>query len=189
MYFPLPHCPNCIPGDGKAGRKKAMYSGGLVLEPKKGLYDKFILLLDFNSLYPSIIQEYNICFTTVKREWEAKAKEEVALPGLEEELGASDAPQSWIPPLPTPPEKADDMAPLPRLIRALVMRRRQVKKMLASEKDAEKKEQMNIKQMALKILANSMYGCLGFSNSRFYAQPLAALVTSQGRDILQNTVS
>jgi DNA polymerase alpha subunit A len=33
-----------------------------------------------------------------------------------------------------------------------------------------------------------MYGCLGYSNSRFYAQPIAALVTSMGRETLQRTV-
>lgn len=53
--------------EGVDVKKKDKFKGGLVFEPEKGLYDRFILVMDFNSLYPSIIQEYNICFTTVER--------------------------------------------------------------------------------------------------------------------------
>ncbi|KAM7360184.1 DNA polymerase alpha catalytic subunit [Cochliomyia hominivorax] len=147
------------------GRKKAAYSGGLVLDPIRGLYDKYILLMDFNSLYPSIIQEYNICFTTVQQPY-----------NLED--------------LPTLPDSSVEQGILPQQLRRLVESRREVKKLMtAPDLSPELQMQYHIRQMALKLTANSMYGCLGFAHSRFFAQHLAALVTHKGREILMNTKS
>lgn len=141
-------------------KKKAQYTGGLVLDPMKGFYDKFVLLMDFNSLYPSIIQEYNICFTTINVD-----ENGVALPSSSTESGI-----------------------LPKQIKQLVESRRHVKALLAqSDLSKDAKMKYNIRQKALKLTANSMYGCLGFSHSRFYAQHIASLITQKGRDILLNT--
>lgn len=152
----------------QGGKKKAAYSGGLVLEPKKGFYDKLILLMDFNSLYPSIIQEYNICFTTIKRKSTTASEDDIlnlVLPGSNAEFGV-----------------------LPTQIRRLVESRREVKKLMKTpDLSPEQYMQYNIRQTALKLTANSMYGCLGFTHSRFYAKPLAALVTMKGREILMDT--
>ncbi|XP_024096503.1 DNA polymerase alpha catalytic subunit isoform X3 [Pongo pygmaeus] len=157
----------------KKGRKKAAYAGGLVLDPKVGFYDKFILLLDFNSLYPSIIQEFNICFTTVQRV------------SSEAQKVTEDGEQEQIPELPDP---SLEMGILPREIRKLVERRKQVKQLMKQQDlNPDLILQYDIRQKALKLTANSMYGCLGFSYSRFYAKPLAALVTYKGREILMHT--
>ncbi|KAG8907664.1 DNA-directed DNA polymerase alpha catalytic subunit pol1 [Tulasnella sp. 403] len=156
------------PAGGTAQRsKRDKYKGGLVFEPKRGLWDRYILVMDFNSLYPSIIQEYNIDFTTV-------SKAEIFENGEEK-----------IPEVPTPETPP---GVLPRLIATLVNRRKQVKALMKDPKaSAAKLMQWDIKQKALKLTANSMYGCLGFEHSRFYARPLAALTTFKGREILTHT--
>lgn len=176
----------------KSARRKPQYSGGLVLEPKKGFYDRYVLQLDFNSLYPSIIQEFNICFTTLKlgqKEEKPAGGGEAASPQRSpQEIAAFDG--SGMMALPS---KSHLEGVLPRVLRRLVGQRRQVKKLLKEERQRAGKEtlraqQLDIRQLAIKLTANSLYGCLGFEGSRFFARPLAEMVTCQGRDTLQKTV-
>lgn len=77
---------------------------------------------------------------------------------------------------------------LPKLIATLVSRRRQVKALMKDKRaTVDQLATWDIKQLALKLTANSMYGCLGYTQSRFYARPLAMLTTFKGREILRST--
>lgn len=161
--------PDRVVTRGETKRGKAKFEGGKVFEPVRGLHRSNVLVMDFNSLYPSIIQEFNICFTTID---------------CSKSSNADDA----LPPL---PDRNTEMGIFPRLIKTLVDRRRSVKNMIKSTPNATEQElaQWDIRQTALKLTANSMYGCLGFAQSRFYALPLARLTTQQGREILGQTKS
>lgn len=52
--------------DKKTKKKyKPNYDGGFVHDPKPGIYYQPVATLDFNSLYPSIMIQFNICYTTI----------------------------------------------------------------------------------------------------------------------------
>ncbi|GAA5986163.1 hypothetical protein JCM11641_004732 [Rhodosporidiobolus odoratus] len=148
--------------------KREKFKGGLVFEPEKGLWDRYVLVMDYNSLYPSIIQEFDIDFSTI--DWTADDAED--LEKMPERAPCEGEPQGI----------------LPQLIASLVARRRIVKGLMKDKSATQAKlMQYDITQKALKLTANSMYGCLGYEGSRFYARPLAALTTFKGREILTRT--
>ena len=207
-------------------RAKAQYEGGLVLDPKRGFYDTYILLMDFASLYPSIIQEYDICFTTLT-DWakhaakdddddDSKKVSTVVKKKTKKSKHKTSTPNSSSDVAPREEEEDEDdeedeevetamdeddvlEAPLrtstkptgvlPKVLRSLIAKRREVKALMKKELDPKKKQSYDTRQMALKLTANSMYGCLGFAYSRFYAKPIAALVTRLGRETLQTTAN
>jgi len=146
-------------------RKKAAYKGGMVLDAEKGFYDSMVVLLDFKSLYPSLIQEFNVCFTTVNYE-------------------DNPDPKSTMKYIAKEPEKDTPQGILPRVLKSLVSKRREVREKMKSLTNPSELSALDIRQSALKLIANSLYGCLGFEYSRFYAQPLAELVTRKGRETL-----
>ncbi len=72
---------------------------------------------------------------------------------------------------------------MPELIDKIVERRKRCKKAMKSA-SSDKAIILDIQQKCYKLVANSIYGCLGFSISRFYSKHLAALITRMGRQAL-----
>ncbi|KAH0788005.1 DNA-directed DNA polymerase [Histomonas meleagridis] len=151
----------------KSIKREVQYEGGLVLEPKKGFYNECVMLLDFNSLYPSIICEYNLCFITLNRTAQ-NDQERIQI--------ANDAKDLKV------------KGVLPMIMEDLLRERLKVKQKLIESNDKLTKQRLSIKQSAIKILSNAMYGYLGYPNSRFPAIYIAEIITCLGRYILQKTV-
>lgn len=52
--------------------KEGTYEGAAVLDPNKGFYKDPVIVLDFASLYPSIMIANNTCYSTLVSENRAK---------------------------------------------------------------------------------------------------------------------
>ena len=144
-------------------RRTKTYKGAYVVEPKPGLYDNLVVF-DFRSLYPTIIAAHNVGLDTLRCEC-CEGKDVVP------ELGY------WY--------CKEKKGFLPLVIEGLISRRLRVKEMMKGNKD----ELLKARSMALKYLANSFYGYLGFFAARWYCWECAQSVTAYARDYIQRTMS
>ncbi|KHN03988.1 DNA polymerase zeta catalytic subunit [Glycine soja] len=67
MFLRLAHTQNYLaisPGKQQVASQPAMECLPLVMEPESGFYSDPVVVLDFQSLYPSMIIAYNLCFCT-----------------------------------------------------------------------------------------------------------------------------
>jgi DNA polymerase-2 len=128
-------------------------AGGHVLEPIPGLYSN-VVVLDFRSLYPSLIRTFEIDpLNLVRPESGAVEADPIAAPN-----GASFRRRKGI---------------LGELLDELMPRREEARR-----------SGDQVKSHAIKILMNSFYGVLGTPACRFYDPRLANAITSFGREML-----
>ncbi|MHA1595275.1 MAG: DNA-directed DNA polymerase [Candidatus Baldrarchaeia archaeon] len=153
-------------------REKKELKGATVLEPKVGIYsgDDKILVLDFRSLYPSIIIAYNICFTTLLLEDGDSEVSHITAP-----TGAKFV------------SKEVREGLMPEILRELMEFRVKVKKMMKEEKDPERYRQLDARQLAIKIMMNSFYGYTGYLKARIYSLDVANAITGFGRQTIEFT--
>ncbi|AQM69596.1 DNA polymerase II [Vibrio campbellii] len=133
--------------------------GGYVMDSIPNLYDS-VLVLDFKSLYPSIIRSFLIDPMGL-------------VEGLQLEIGKSD----------------DEAVPGFRggqFHRSKHFLPEMIEKLWAA-RDVAKKNNEKAFSQAIKIIMNSFYGVLGSSGCRFFDTRLASSITMRGHEIMKQT--
>lgn len=152
------------------------YEGATVIEPTRGYYDVPIATLDFASLYPSIMQAHNLCYTTLV---EKKAIEKFELKKDEDYIVTPNG-DCFV-------TRRRRKGLLAQILEELLAARKQAKRELAVETDPFKKAVLNGRQLALKISANSVYGLTGATTGKLPCLQIASSTTSFGRQMIERT--
>lgn len=152
------------------------YEGATVIEPTRGYYDVPIATLDFASLYPSIIQAHNLCYTTLLNK---NAVEKLGLTKDEDYIVTPNGDLFCTAKV--------RKGLLSQILEELLGARKRAKKELAIETDPFKKAVLNGRQLALKISANSVYGLTGATVGKLPCLAIASSTTSYGRQMIEKT--
>ncbi len=145
-----------VPQTGKMTRNDQI-EGGYVHTMNPGLYH-WVSVLDFKSMYPSLIIAKNICFTTLSPNGEIEAPNGVRYLSKEHRVGL-----------------------LPRILGNLMEERDSIKKRMKNTKDHVEHDYLDGLQGAVKVLMNTFYGVFASSFYRFTDKQIGSSITAFAR--------
>jgi DNA polymerase I len=146
------------------------FRGGLVIDPKKGIHFD-VTVMDFASLYPSIIKVKNLSYETVRCSHDECKKNTI--------------PQTnhWV------CTKKNGLTSV--LIGSLRDLRVNYYKNMAKKDSltAEERQLFTVVSQALKVILNASYGVMGAEIFPLYFLPAAEATTATGRHIILDTIN
>src|SRR2546426_113021 len=143
------------------------YRGAIVLQPEPGLHDN-VAVVDFSSMYPSLMVKYNISPDTLTEE---KGDEVYTVP----EVGTSFRK--------TPPGL------YAQILSDLIQNRKMIKAEIArSTKGTSRYRILKAREKAAKIITNATYGYAGWAGSRWYSKQVAESAAAMGRDTINKSI-
>ena len=169
---------------------KSDYPGGYVKDPMIGLHEH-VVSFDLNSLYPSLIMQYNMSTETIADGEVMNVDIEKLLSGYKfDNPGKAIGGNGQM-------FRTDKKGFMPTLVDGMYSERVEIKQeMIQAQKELQKvnkkdlellydiEKRINIaenRQMAIKILLNSLYGAMGNKYFRFFDQRIAEAITLSGQ--------
>lgn len=183
------------PSRKQVGGQNALECLPLVMEPQSAFYNSPLLVLDFQSLYPSVMIAYNYCYSTFlgrivnwrgtnKMGFTEYRRQEKLLELLKDYINI--APNGMMY---TKVEVRKSL--LAKMLTEILETRVMVKSGMKQDRDDKTLQQLlNNRQLALKLLANVTYGYTSASFSgRMPCSEIADSIVQTGRETLERAIA
>lgn len=183
------------PSRKQVGQQNALECLPLVMEPQSDFYTSPLLVLDFQSLYPSIMIAYNYCYSTFlgrARLWRGRNKmgftdykrQPRVLELLKDKINIAPNGMMYA-----KPEVRQSL--LARMLAEILETRVMVKTGMKVDKDDKVLQRLlNNRQLALKLIANVTYGYTSASFSgRMPCSEIADSIVQSGRETLEKAIA
>lgn len=157
--------PTGVPMTSTMNNDDDTIEGGYVHDIEPGLYH-WVIVLDFKSMYPSLIIRNNICFTTLNPEGTIVAPNGARFLAKDVKEGI-----------------------LPRILTGLMEQRDSIKKKMNGTNDPDEIRYYDGLQNAVKVLMNAFYGVFASSFYRFTDHDIGSAITGFARETVKKLIS